>query len=195
MYQYDAKLFSILKWRVRPRAEWSQFKHQARREDWNLREHWQVLTIPLSMCGIRSLISKSSGKSSFILAMFRMIELSAGSIIVDDIDISTLPRNLVRSSFVAVPQEPFLFDGSIRLNVDPTRSKSDEAIREVLQMVQLGDVVNDRGSLDKSIDEVQLSHGQKQLLCLARALLRPGKIVLLDEATSRYVCSTLPSVK
>jgi ABC-type multidrug transport system fused ATPase/permease subunit len=147
------------------------------------------------MCGIRSLISKSSGKSSFILAMFRMIELSAGSIIVDDIDISTLPRNLVRSSFVAVPQEPFLFDGSIRLNVDPTRSKSDEAIREVLQMVQLGDVVNDRGSLDKSIDEVQLSHGQKQLLCLARALLRPGKIVLLDEATSRYVCSTLPSVK
>jgi ABC-type multidrug transport system fused ATPase/permease subunit len=127
--------------------------------------------------------------------MFRMIELSAGSIIVDDIDISTLPRNLVRSSFVAVPQEPFLFDGSIRLNVDPTRSKSDEAIREVLQMVQLGDVVNDRGSLDKSIDEVQLSHGQKQLLCLARALLRPGKIVLLDEATSRYVCSTLPSVK
>ena|ERR1700761_1040230 len=147
------------------------------------------------MCGIRLLISKHSGKSSFILAMFRMIELSAGSIIVDDIDISTLPRNLVRSSFVAVPQEPFLFDGSIRLNVDPTRSKSDEAIREVLQMVQLGDVVNESGSLDKSIDEVQLSHGQKQLLCLARALLRPGKIVLLDEATSRYVCLILPSVK
>ena len=147
------------------------------------------------MCGIRLLISKYSGKSSFILAMFRMIELSAGSIIVDDIDISTLPRNLVRSSFVAVPQEPFLFDGSIRLNVDPTRSKSDEAIREVLQMVQLGDVVNESGSLDKSIDEVQLSHGQKQLLCLARALLRPGKIVLLDEATSRYVCLILPSVK
>lgn len=126
-----------------------------------------------------------SGKSSLILAIFGMIELHGGSISIDGVDISTLPREEVRSRIIGLPQDIFMIRGTVRLNVDPYKRSSDEAIVGALEDVRLWNVIREKGGLDASIEAVSLSHGQKQLLCLAQALLRHSSILILDEATSR----------
>lgn len=115
------------------------------------------------------------------------MNLSGGSIRIDGVDLETLPHEFVRTHIVALPQESYVFDASIRVNVDPTQTSTDERIIDVLKKVQLWSKVEARGGLDNLISNEFFSPGESQLLVFARALLRDSKVLILDEFTSRYV--------
>ncbi|KAK7691634.1 hypothetical protein QCA50_005033 [Cerrena zonata] len=129
-----------------------------------------------------------SGKSSLILALLRALDSSqvSGRISVDGIDTQTLPLSVLREAFSFVAQDPFLWHATIRENLDPEGVKSDKELWEVLDRVGMHDCVSGQpDKLDTVLEDGgSLSKGQRQLLCLARVLLRRRKIVILDEAGS-----------
>lgn len=126
-----------------------------------------------------------SGKSSLTLCLLRMLDLDRGSIKIDGIDIANIPHEYVRAKLVALPQEVFILDGSIRLNVDPAATSSDEEILAALEKVQLLNKILARGGLDATVNDDFFSQGEEQLLVFARAMLRKSKVLILDEFTSR----------
>ncbi|KAI9304779.1 P-loop containing nucleoside triphosphate hydrolase protein [Cunninghamella echinulata] len=147
------------------------------------------------------------GKSTLTLSVFRFLEAFSGKIMIDGIDISALSLEQLRSNLTIIPQDPVLFSGTVRSNMDPFNEFSDDSILEALARMKLIPALNSASSasltssssisnqdsnqnifenLDSPITEggQNISAGQKQLICLAKSLLRQSKIVVMDEATS-----------
>ena len=128
-----------------------------------------------------------SGKSTITLCLFRILEAYSGKIYIDGVDISKVGLQKLRKSITIIPQDSTLFNGTLRYNIDPINAYSDREIIKVMKQIGFDYIINsNKDGLEQIISEngSNLSIGEKQLICITRAILRKSKIIVLDEATA-----------
>jgi ABC-type multidrug transport system fused ATPase/permease subunit len=133
-----------------------------------------------------------SGKSTICLCLFRILEPYEGTIYIDNEDITKIGLDILRKNLTIIPQDPCLMEGSLKYNIDPFNTKEDTEIVSILKKIGFEYTEPDDKILDRKIEQngSNLSVGEKQLICIARAIIRKTKIVIMDEATANIDMAT-----